>query len=155
MAIVMKDTKYGPVFRSTQCKDDHSNIVDASIGGERAIGGTETYKLQKPAVESLRAVADVMGRRFPWRRVKRPVKVTGTWRACAYQAQLYFSDPKRYAHPNTTLHTQGLAIDVDTHWLGSLTAFQLRRFRRAMAENGWSQSRPDDEPWHWSYGWTA
>ena len=148
MAVLTKQTKYGAVNRGTTCKDDHPNIATKTIGGIRAKGGPEEYKLQLACIESLRDVAKELG--GPWR--KRPVHVTGTWRSCAYQAELYARDSHRYAHPNTTLHTQGLAIDVDMNWRASVGP---EKVDAALRKFGWKQSRPDDEPWHWSYGWTA
>lgn len=155
MSTERKDTKYGPVFRGSTCCDDFSNILTNTVGGDHAIGGPETYKLQSPAITSLRRVAERTGTKMPWRKNKRPVHVTGTWRSCAFQAECYARDPGRYAPPNVGLHTQGLAIDVDMNWYGALTPRQQRRFRYVMKAEGWTQARPSDEPWHFSYGWTA
>jgi hypothetical protein len=83
------------------------------------------------------------------------VQVTGTSRSCELQAQLYASDRSRYAPPSVGLHTQGLAIDVDTNWQQALDGPTEWKFKQAMKAAGWTQTRPDDEPWHWSYGWTA
>jgi hypothetical protein len=47
------------------------------------------------------------------------------------------------------LHCQALAIDVSTSLLNQ------DQIRRALLKRGWTQSRPDDEPWHYSFGWTA
>lgn len=156
MALEVKETKYGKVFRLVGgCRDDWKNIVTMTVGGQYAIGGPETYTLQEPAILSLKAVAKACGALGPFRFRSRPVHVTGSLRTCARQAELYASDPNRYAPPSVGLHTQGLAIDVDTIWQGKLSDKQNAAFRKAMLANGWTQSRPSDEPWHWSYGWTA
>lgn len=131
-------TRYGTVFHSERCKDDWSNIREVTLGPGA------TYKLQRPAIKSLRAVASDLG--GPWS--AKPVRVTGTWRSCEYQASLYAKDSSRYANPNSTLHTQGLAIDVHTGYLNA-------KVRDSLLKHGWHQSRPVDEPWHFSFRLTA
>lgn len=133
MAIYTKWTRFGRVYRSTICKDDWTNIVEKDREGYK-------LKLQSPAMRSFRSAE---------RRLGREIKLTGTWRSCAFQAQLYQSDTSRFAHPNSTLHTQGLAIDVST------AQGDQERIRTLLKRRGWTQSRPVDEPWHYSYGWTA
>jgi hypothetical protein len=125
------DTDYGYIHWSTTCKDDWSNIVEKSRSGY-------TLKLQQPAMHSYRACEEKLGYE---------IKLTGTWRSCALQSQLYNSDKTRYAHPDKTLHTQGLAIDVSTNY----GTYKTWRIKRALLNHGWKQSRPDDEPWHFSY----
>jgi hypothetical protein len=100
--------------------------------------------LQRPALRSIEAVEEEISGRW----IKRYVRVTGTWRSCAFQLSKWKEDPSRFAHPSVGLHTQGLAIDIHT-------AFLNKRLKRALLKHGWTQSRPDDEPWHFSYGWTA
>ena len=133
-------TRYGTVYHSPVCKDDWDNIKTFSFEG---VTGA-TYTLQRPAIRSLRAVARDLG--GPWKPA--PVIVTGTIRSCAQQAALYAMDPSRYANPNATLHTQGLAIDVHTGHLND-------KIRKSLLAHGWHQSRPDDEPWHFSFRLTA
>jgi hypothetical protein len=155
MAVESRVTEYGKVYRLVGgCKDNWDNIITATIGGQYSIG-SETYTLQKPAVDSLRWVASEIGQWGPFRFRKRVVLVTGTIRTCERQAALYASDPSRYAPPSVGLHTQGLAIDVDMNWYTALSDKLKGRFRTAMRAAGWTQSRPTDEPWHWSFGWTA
>ena len=133
MTVYRKVTRWGVVRRSSVCKDDWGNIRSIPRVGY-------TLKLQRPALRSFRAAERALGRE---------IKLTGSWRSCAYQMTKYHSDPNRFAHPNVTLHTQGLAIDVSTAQGGQ------DKIRRALKRRGWSQSRPDDEPWHYSFGWTA
>ena len=151
-----KQTKFGRVWRLVGgCKDNWSNVETATVGGKFAVGGPETYRLQHPAVESLRWVAKEIGAVGPFKVRSRPVRVTGSARSCSLQASLYAQDPGRYAAPWVGLHTQALAIDVDTNWQLALDNKTEWKFKRAMREAGWTQSRPEDEPWHWSFGWTA
>ena len=138
------ETRYGTVYHSPVCKDDWSNIVTKTVKRKGPGGWSATYKLQEPAIASLRAVAKELGGKFR----QAPVRVTGTFRTCAYQHELWVSDPSRYANPNSTLHTQGLAIDVDTTILTD-------KIRLTLLAHGWHQSRPTDEPWHFSFRLTA
>ena len=146
MTITRAGTRYGDVFRSSVCKDDFSNMITKTVKRRGKGGYSVRYTLQKPAVTSLRAVARELG--GPFRQM--PVKVTGTSRTCEYQAALYAKDPHRYASPNGTLHTQGLAIDVDMNFLA-----KFPQTKRLLLEHGWHQSRPDDEPWHFSFRFIA
>lgn len=124
-------TRYGRVYHSSVCKDNWPNIVERQRAGY-------TLKLQSPALKSYLAAEKAIGFK---------ITLTGSWRSCAYQSELYRSDPNRYANPNTTLHTQGLAIDVSMN----LSAAQLAKVHKALNWRGWVQARPDDEPWHYSY----
>jgi hypothetical protein len=79
-------------------------------------------------------------------RKKKYISCTGTWRSCAYQAAKYKEDPQRFASPDGTLHTRGLAIDVSM----AQGTIKLARIRRILRNLGWKQAR-SDEPWHYSY----
>ena len=127
----MIQTKYGPIHPVTgKCRDDYVNLVLWHTNGG------VTVKLQKPAMDSFR-VASIKVKGIP---------LTGSWRSCAYQTQLYASDPNRYAAPNGTGHTRGLCIDVST----AQSALKLRRIHKALTAGDWHQAR-SDESWHWSY----
>lgn len=150
MSIETKQTKFGPVYRSSGCKDDYANIVTAKR--YRKPSGVVPFRtrdiaitMQRPAIQALRVVESHLGKE---------VRVTGSARSCELQASLYAKDPKRYAPPNVGLHCQALAIDVDTVWRDSLTNAEEAEFVKLMHQVGFTQARPD-EPWHWSYGWTA
>lgn len=128
----MIQTKYGPIHGVTgACKDNYTNI--ALFHGN----GGLTVKLQKPALDSYEEAAKKC----------KGIPLTGSWRSCAYQTQLYASDSHRYAAPSGTAHTRGLAIDVST----ALPARKLRAIHRALLAGDWHQARTD-EPWHWSFG---
>jgi len=144
MAIVRYQTKYGTVFHRSKCKSDWPNIVTKERHRHGKPVPYTKMTLQEPALLSIRDVEKALSR--PWKRYY--VRVTGTIRTCEYQAALYASDPSRYAHPNSTLHTHGLAIDVHTTYLSE-------KLRKALLAHGWHQSRPDDEPWHFSFRLTA
>lgn len=145
MAVERYDTKYGTVYHRPTCKDDWKNIK--TVVSRRKDGSEVPYTkltLQEPAIKSIRAVEKKLSR--PWK--KYFVRVTGTIRTCELQASLYASDPQRYAPPNSGLHTHGLAIDVHTGYLS-------RKLKKALLADGWHQSRPVDEPWHFSFRLTA
>ena len=151
MAIEVKDTKFGKVYRDVGgCKDDYANIVTAKR--YRKASGVVPFRtrqvaitMQRPAILALRVVEA---------HLEREVVVTGSSRSCALQAALYAKDPSRYARPSEGLHCQALAIDVNTTWRASLTDKEEAEFVKLMAQVGFTQARPD-EPWHFSYGWTA
>lgn len=142
-----KDTRFGTVFRlDGGCKDDWKNIVTSRYykkpsGLIRRRRRKNPITMQKPAILALQRAEERLGRE---------VVVTGSLRTCALQAELYKSDPSRYAPPSVGLHCQGLAFDATTE------DPQLKTTTRAALEHvGFTQARPDDEPWHFSYGWTA
>ena len=126
---------WGEIICGGPCKDDYARIqIYNQIPGQRYI------KLQAAAVRSLQAAEAASGYK---------ILITGSgWRSCELQAQLYKSDPNRFAHPDKTAHTRGLAIDVDM--TQSLT--RRKAIHRALLHRHWHQSRPDDEPWHYSFG---
>lgn len=139
-------TKYGEIRHRETCKSDWSNIK--CVVSKRAITKVPvkftSMCLQEPAIKSIRAVEAELSK--PWSPFR--VRVTGSLRTCELQRQLYASDPNRYAPPNAGLHTHGLAIDVHTKYLSD-------KLRRALIKHGWKQSRPQDEPWHFSYHLSA
>jgi len=144
MAVERYKTKYGTIFHRPTCKDDWKNIITRNRKRFGKVVPYTTMTLQEPALLSIRAVEKELSK--PWKRFM--VRVTGTLRTCDQQRALYASDPKRYAPPNSGLHTHGLAIDVHTGYLDD-------RLRKALLAHGWHQSRPDDEPWHFSFRLSA
>lgn len=148
MSIATKKTKTGEVKRSSVCKDDFANIRTQTILGVQ-------LKMQTPALRAYRLACKEFARLSGWsdERIKRTggraILLTGSWRSCELQRQLYASDSDRFASPNATLHTQGLAIDVST------IVADFEKAHRALAHIGWERARPDDEPWHHSWGFVA
>lgn len=138
-------TEYGPIRHGGSCFDHYRNIVEQ-----------DGRRLQAPAMRALReAERRLFKRKHPVRskfprnkNAREPIILTGSWRSCDLQRQLYASDSSRYADPDKTLHTRGLAIDVHTGHLDDDVLAVLRA-------TGWKRSRPDDEPWHHSYWLTA
>lgn len=144
-------TAFGDIFEPDgPCKDDYHLIEEADTDRNHGL-----VKLQAGAMNSFHAAErrvyqrlhPLKAHRFPNRVFT--IHVTGSWRSCELQHQLYDSDNNRYADPDVTLHTRGLAIDVST-----LLDHQPT-IRAVLLGHGWNQSRPDDEPWHYSYHFTA
>jgi hypothetical protein len=149
-------TPFGKIRRVDGCKDDYKRI---GVYDQPPVGGAPVV-LQGPALKSFREAENRYGNKRHWRpgRPKaqlrkdgtrfRPIFLTGSIRSCELQKRLYESDPNRFAHPSQTLHTHGLAIDVHTGYLNGTIKMILRNV-------GWNQSRPVDEPWHFSFFLTA
>jgi hypothetical protein len=129
---------WGEIRCGGACKDDYGRIVV-----ESSPNGQHSVKLQRAAWDSFEAACKAVG--F-W------IQTTGTWRSCELQESLFNSDPpasmQRYAPPPKTAHTRGLAIDVTTAY----GPFKRRKIRKALLNRSWHQARPDDEPWHYSFG---
>lgn len=132
-------TPYGPIFHGGSCKDDYANIVWYDQGGSRA-----PVKLQRPAMKSFKEAEQAISRKFGR---KQYILLTGSWRSCELQRELWLSNPQRFAHPDVGVHTRGLAIDVSM----DQSARKRKRIHTALTTRGWKQVRPDDEPWHYSF----
>lgn len=147
MAVERKETRFGTVFRLVGgCKDDWKNVVTSRYyrkpsGLIRRRLRPVPITLQKPAMDALRKAEERAGME---------ITVTGSRRTCALQAELYARDSHRYAPPSVGLHCQALAIDQN---MDNQTAKPATK--EALLHVGFTQSRPTDEPWHWSFGWTA
>lgn len=76
------------------------------------------------------------------------ILLTGSHRSCSQQTMLYRSDSQRFADPDVTAHTRGLAIDVSQ----AMSSRRLKKAHVALSERHWYQSRPDSERWHYSFG---
>jgi len=145
-------TPYGRVFGDGACVDDYSNIILYS----QPPAGSASVKLQAAAMRAFKNAED----RIQSRRIRqlnspredrkfRAIALTGSWRSCSYQRELYMRDSDRYAHPDRTGHTRGLCIDVSQ----AQSARRLRKIRRALEAEGWHYTN-SSEPWHASY-WLA
>ena len=159
-------TDYGEIRRDPICKDDYGRLV---VYDQPPVGG-QVITLQRAAMRSFQIAEeryakkmwrpgrprkltrnieyDVWGKDRSGTRTFRPIYLTGSIRSCAQAWLLYARDPDRYAHPNQGLHMHGLAIDVHTGYLNPT-------MRTILLNVGWTQSRPVDEPWHFSYFLTA
>lgn len=178
------ETDYGTIHRVPGCKDDYVNLVTYVQPAPTKGGSGIVITLQRPAMRSFQEAEEALARK-PWRpgmprkvtrdidpdiwrgdyertgkRTFRPIPLTGSLRTCEQQARLYAlngkdgNPPNRYAPPTVGVHTHGLAIDVHTGWLAALFRVGVS-IRRVLSRRGWNQSRPDDEPWHFSFGVTA
>lgn len=107
-------------------------------------------KMQRPAVEAWREAERLLGRRLgsgPWRlRRARAIPTTGTWRSYDLQLDLWLGDSNRYAAPWVSGHVQGIAADVRTDFRYFALAVEC------LESVGWQRVRPDDEPWHVTWG---
>lgn len=133
--------KWGNIRLGGACKDDYARIIVYEQDGQHYL------KLQRAAIESIKAVevilADKGFKQHPF------VYVTGHgWRACSDQAALYATSHTRYAPPSSSIHCRGLAIDVDMNQ----DAKKRKVIRNELLARHWFQSRPSDEPWHYSFG---
>jgi hypothetical protein len=125
---------WGMIVCGGSCYDAYDRIeIYHQVPGQRYV------KLQRAALRSFEAAEEALG--FD-------ILLTGSgWRSCASQAELYRDDPNRFAHPDSTAHCRGLAIDVST----TQSQAKLAKIRKALAYRHWHQSRPVDEPWHHSF----
>lgn len=145
-------TPYGIIRYGGVCRDDYRSMQTYDQGG-----GNTVLSLQRPAMTAFKAAQMRYAKRSGWSKARRernpngrPIKVLpGTNRTCETQQRLYSSDRNRYASPAITGHTRGLAIDVDQSQPNLATIGQVLR------AEGWTQTRPVDEPWHFSYGVTV
>jgi hypothetical protein len=145
-------TEFGDIWAPTgPCRDNYQNMEVYN-----QLGSYQIVILQHGAMNSFKAaekrfykLSSAWAKAHP-KQDRRPIIVlAGSKRDCATQRRLYASDPSRFAPPDVTLHTRGLAIDVDQRQPALTTVYKV------LAGHGWNRSRPTDEPWHWSYHFTA
>lgn len=136
--------QHGTIFYGGPCRDDYPNME-----AHEHVAGQLLIVLQGPALEALKAAEVRYGVATNRPIGRRDIIITpGSNRSCATQARLFAQDPNRFADPKITGHTRGLAIDVST------SQPNQSLIRECLLAEGWSQTRPDDEPWHFSYGVT-
>lgn len=129
--------RWGKIRCGGPCKDDYANI-------ETYVQNSQYHvRLQEPAIRSLKAAE----REIHNNDLGAHILTTGSWRSCDFQAQLYASDPKRYAPPDVCGHVRGLNIDVSM----DQDAKKLAAIHTALTKRWWFQPR-NDEPWHYSFG---
>ena len=139
-------TPNGIIFYGGPCKDDYENmeVYDQPPEGQGLI-----LKLQSPAMTAFKAAevrfGEQTGRPAKWRPI---LVLPGTNRTCSTQRTLRARDPGRYADPDVTGHTRGLAIDVSQ----AQPRVNLDIIHECLTAEGWERVRPDDEPWHYSFG---
>jgi len=155
-----RKTEYGFVYYGGACRDRYPNFRTYDQGG-----GHTVFTLQKPALLAYLEAQVKFAKASGWTQARiernqkaidgkkypegRPIGVlAGSNRTCSTQAQLYKSDPNRYANPTYTGHTRGIAVDV------SQAQDDLAEANRCLLSAGWKRAR-SDEPWHFSYGFTV
>lgn len=153
-----RKTEYGFVYYGGACRDDYPNFRTYDQGGGHTI-----VTLQKPALLALLEAQVKFARLSGWSKERiqrnqhaidgkkypegRPIAVlVGTNRSCSTQTRLYQEDSSRYAAPQFTGHTRGIAIDVNQE------QDDLGDANDALFSAGWRRVRAD-EGWHWSYGY--
>jgi len=144
-------TPYGTIRYGGPCRDTYPSFITLDQFPKN--DGNVILVLQGPAMRAFKAAQVRYAKQTGWSKKQldnspagRPIIIlAGTNRSCATQRALYASDPNRYANPNITGHTRGLAIDR------SNDQPYLPIVDRCLAAEGWNRTRPDDEPWHWSY----
>lgn len=106
--------------------------------------------LQGPALRAFKAAELRITPRRDRRKGKvRHILVTGVgYRSYALQKSLYENSdqPGRYANPDGSLHTEALAIDVDS----GQSTYRKAQIRRALIAEGWFYG-VSGEPWHASF----
>ncbi len=105
-------------------------------------------RLQGPALRAFKA-AEVRAtpRRMRRKGKVKPILITGVgYRSWDAQKALYDEDDNRYASPDSSMHVEALAVDID------MTQSAARRFRikKALLLEGWHYGVPS-EPWHTSF----
>ena len=103
---------------------------------------TRQVILQRPAIRAFKAAeARIATKRKPH------ILITGVgYRSYDQQRMLYASEPGRFADPDTSMHVEADAIDVD-QGQGYL---RLKAIHKALIAEGWFQA-VDGEPWHYSF----
>lgn len=104
--------------------------------------------LQAPALRAFKAAElRITPKRLKRKGKIRHILITGVgYRSYSLQADLYASEPGRFADPDGSLHVEALAVDVDQNQ-GFL---RLRAIRRALEAEGWHYG-VSGEPWHASF----
>jgi LAS superfamily LD-carboxypeptidase LdcB len=127
----LHDGKHHAIRCGGPCRDNYTRIVIHDDEGQ-------IVKLQRAAWLTFHDAEIALGSQ---------IGITGSWRSCAYQRQLYAADHNRYAPPDKTAHVRGLAIDVSQ----AQPPAKLAKVRGLLIARRWYQARID-EPWHYSYG---
>jgi hypothetical protein len=103
---------------------------------------TRYVRLQAPAIRAFKAAEE----RCKTRRRKH-ILITGVgYRSWKEQQALYAQEPGRFASPDTSMHVEALAVDVD---MGQGTR-RLAAIHKALLAEGWHQA-VSGEPWHYSF----
>jgi hypothetical protein len=107
---------------------------------------TRIVQLQAPALKAFKAAEARLGH-------KRIIKITGVgYRSYDLQLDLWRDDPGRFAHPDTSMHVEADAVDVDQsqRFRFKTVAQTLALIKNALEAEGWHYAVPG-EPWHASF----
>jgi hypothetical protein len=136
-------TKYGTIHcRYPGPKKKYGNVEIYHQTDDRIV------QLQAPALRAFKAAE----KRLSGRR-RRIIKITGVgFRTYDLQMDLWKSDHNRYAHPDTSMHVEADAVDVDQsqRFRGKTVKQTLAMIKNALEAEGWHYSVPG-EVWHASY----
>jgi len=137
MTVQTYNTEYGVIKVSTPGPyKKYDNVQTYHQTAERDV------TLQGPALRAFKKAEEKCATQK-----KRHILITGVgYRSFDLQAQLYASDPGRFANPDSSMHVEALAVDVD-QGQGFL---RLRRIKKALQAQGWHYS-VSGEPWHASF----
>jgi hypothetical protein len=135
------DTKYGVIHcRYPGPKKKYANV---NIYHQT---DTRIVQLQAPALKAFKAAEARLGH-------KRIIKITGVgFRSYDQQMDLWKSDPGRFAHPDTSMHVEADAVDVDTgqRFRFKTVAQTQALIHKALEAEGFHFAVPG-EPWHASF----
>lgn len=150
------DTHYGTIYVSSPgptSRYGNVNVLKRSKGKPALPGFVYTESagdvvLQGPA---LRAFREAERRATPRRLRKKgkikPIILTGVgFRDYDVQRDLWLSDPGRFAHPDGSMHVEGLAVDIHS----GQSALRRYRIKKALLLVNWHYPL-GREPWHASY----
>jgi hypothetical protein len=138
-------TKYGVIHcRYPGPKKKYGNVNIYHQTSDRIV------QLQAPALKAFKAAEARLNKNVRRRRI---IKITGTGgRSYDLQMDLWKSDPGRFAHPDTSMHVEYDAVDVDQsqRFRGKTVNQTLSLIRNALEAEGWFYA-VSGEPWHASF----
>jgi hypothetical protein len=138
-------TKYGTIHcRFPGPKKKYKNVDVYHQTADRIV------QLQTPALRAFKAAEKRLNEGVKRRRI---IKITGVgYRSYDLQKQLWLTDKNRYASPDTSMHVEADAVDIDT---GQRFRFKTVKqtqalIRKALEAEGWHYA-VSGEPWHASF----
>lgn len=143
------DTKYGVIHVTDPGPYKRYENVNTYVQNS-----SRHVVLQGPALRAFKAAEQrITPKRLKRRGKTRHILITGVgYRDYWLQKSLWESDPQRYANPNSSMHVEALAVDVDqTQGLPiGMRAYRLYRIKKALLLEGWHYPI-SNEPWHASF----
>jgi len=143
MTVQRIDTRYGEIkVSSPGPKIEYDNLNIYHQTQDRVV------RLQGPALRAFKAAEAALSKNH-----RRIIKITGIgYRDWYTQYALWRSDDQRYANPDSSMHVEGLAVDVDTgqRFKGKTVAQTQHLIREALEDKGFHFG-VGGEPWHCSF----